>query len=172
MLGVVDLLKGLALGLAIGVGGAWWAYAEGHDAARIEGEVKVLKARDEANTKLLLLTDQYHVVEQQLNAKVQGAERARTIEQEKGAALAAEFTRTRLERDGLRDQVNAFAHGPTTPSEDTLASCRQRAVALGHAVEDGLRVQEAIAGIAGTCATDLRAVLDAWPVNTTNGEEE
>lgn len=71
----------------------------------------------------------------------------------------------RAESKRLRNDLAAYASGT---SEDTIAAVRERAIALGIALEEALRTSAICAEDAESLNADLRAVLNAWP---TTGEK-
>ena len=91
-------------------------------------------------------------------------EQVRINEQARNQAISRELTRTRTERDGLRDQIDtALVTGGRAASDDTVAACHERAARASGLLADGLRIQEDLAGRAESCAADLRAMRGAWP---------
>lgn len=88
----------------------------------------------------------------------------RKLEQVDHQRIAGDLTRTRTERDGLRDQLDtALVTGGRPAGDDTLAACHERASRAGRLLDAGMQLQEALAGRAEACATDLRAMRGAWP---------
>lgn len=96
-----------------------------------------------------------------LQLKVQKAQDAREIESAKSHRLAASL---RAERDGLRNELTAFASGSP---DDSLAACRERTAAATGVLENALRTSEECAENAEALATDVRSLRSAWPVNST-----
>lgn len=93
-----------------------------------------------------------------LQLKVQEAQNAREAESVKNRRIAAGL---RAERDGLRDEIAAFASGSTS---DTGDACRERATSLGILLEGALRTSEECANSAETLSGDVRSLRSAWPV--------
>ena len=106
----------------------------------------------------LTLAEYTRSVESALQLKIQEAQNAREVESAKSRRLAASL---RAERDGLRNELAAFASGP---SDDSLAACRERTAAATRVLESALRTSEECAGNAETLATDVRSLRAAWPV--------
>lgn len=89
---------------------------------------------------------------------VQEAQRARETEI---AASGRTADRLRVERDGLRLEIAAYASGRP---DDSAAAGRDRAAALGVLLDDALRVAAACTDGAEQHATDVRTLLRGWPV--------
>lgn len=142
--------------LAFLVGSHWWAYGEGKDVVHAE----MGRERAAYQTEVIEQARKVRAIEGQLEDQKRKAE----DDAQKARALHARtVVALRADADQLRGAVAAFAAGGG--AEDSLASCRGRADALGVLVSDGLRVQDQLAAGAEACGTDLRAVLAAWPVN-------
>lgn len=156
-----------AIAVALMVGGAatiaasGWAMLERSGKLKVVAEyanyrAKVAEAAREAEAKA-------RVDEESMRLRVRGASREIQAEQERTARVRRELAAARTERDGLRDQIGAFARGD--PSTDTAAACGQRAEALGALLDEALRAGEESAGDGESCEADKRGLLRAWPVN-------
>lgn len=66
----------------------------------------------------------------------------------------------RAERDRLRQQIADYAAGPAA---DSVAACRDRADTLGRLLDQALRSSADRASDAEARASEVRALLDAWP---------
>ena len=156
----LGLSAGAVLSVALIATGLWGMHQK---AKREAVTLEFAEYRAVANEAAAQASEAYRRLEQALSAKVKEAQDALDKERKAHARIAADLQRTRTERDGLRDQIGAYA--AADPAADSVAACRQRAATLGEQLVAGLSVQEELAGRAETCASDLRAVLGAWPVN-------
>ena len=100
--------------------------------------------------------------EQNLTTRLQDAETQLESQREDLRRTAAALSRTRTERDGLRDQIAGYASGGAAAA-DTLTAARNRADRLGRLLGESLRVQEELAGGAESEAANVRALLGGWP---------
>lgn len=166
---MMDLAKGLSIGLIVGglctMGGSGVAYFKGKAADKQRSDLAILKMVSDADAKFKKADGEWRAKELSWLQATREAESKRYEENQRNAATAADLARTRLERNGLRDQLRAYATGPADPAADSIAACRERAATAGRFVETGLPVQEELAGRAESCAADLRAVLRSWPRN-------
>lgn len=92
---------------------------------------------------------------------VENATRALLAERKAREQTQAAFVAARTERDGLLQQVAAYARGD--PATDTLAACRDRADALGEVFGEALRDAEDCQAAAETEAANVRTLLSTWP---------
>lgn len=70
------------------------------------------------------------------------------------------------DRDGLRNQLSAYAAGPARSSgapDPAFAACVDRSQVLGGLLVEGMQLQDELAGDAEAAAGDVRALLAAWP---------
>lgn len=158
---LVWLLAGsFALGAASGGGLAWTVQGW-----RLGAEIKSLEAQHaqavaDANKLALTASENYRREEHRLSKKVKGAENVLKTETVKNAAVAAGL---RAERDGLRNEIAAFAAGASGATDDTAAAASDRAQRLGALLADTLQREEDFAGAAEDNAASVRALLTAWP---------
>lgn len=166
------LYGALALSAAMGAGLVWQtlqlasanvarAQAEKETEAAKRGRVEDAVKHERVSRETM---QAYRELESALTATIRKAEHAQAVEKAESERVAAGL---RAERDRLRDDIAAFAAGGRSPTEDTLAACRERAAALGALLEDGLQVQIDLAAAASTHAADVRALRASWP---TSGE--
>lgn len=147
------IARALAAALALSVAGhavQWWRLDSAQDeiAAVQAGMVQAA----------LIYAESARQIEQQHQQRISDAQQARETEQARSRRAA---DRLRTERDGLRDQIAAYATGP---GDDTAAACGERAATLGVLLDDALRTAAACAAGAEQHATDVRTLRGAWPV--------
>jgi hypothetical protein len=150
------ILQALAALLALSVASSGWLYWR-LDAA--QDELKEVKAGIVAAA--LAYSEAARKTEQQHAERIAHAQRTREQEVSR-SRRAADLLR--VERDGLRNEIAAFATGP---ADDTGPACRERATALGALLDDALRTAAACAAGAEQHASDVRALQGAWPVTNT-----
>jgi hypothetical protein len=157
-----------ALGVA-GTATAWtvgqgMGDARGYKRATTEGDLKLATVNNNHLVALTKANDAAADLAKQLQLKVDEREAIAHKAKQDTARIAAELSRTRTERDGLRDSLEAaLAPGGEQAIGDSLTACRGRAVAAGRLLEDGMRVQEALASRAESCGIDVRSLREAWP---------
>lgn len=160
-----------ALAVALMIGGAATIAASGWAMLERGGKLKVIAEfadyRAAAEQAARDAEAKARAAEETMRLRVQGASRDIQTEQERTARVRRELAAARTERDGLRDQIGAFARGE--PTTDTAAACRQRAEALGALLDEALRAGEESAGDGESCEADKRGLLRAWPVNAPAG---
>jgi len=105
----------------------------------------------------LAATEQARATERELQARLNEAQRNGQLEKDKAARVIAGL---RVERDSLRDSITNFTSHRTDDSEQTY---RERCTTTGSLLQEALRVSEACAIEGEQVASDLRAVLMAWP---------
>lgn len=105
----------------------------------------------------LAATEAARARETALQLQVERANEARKLDNAKNARIAAALRR---DADGLRRDIANFANGPP---EDSRDACGQRAATLGVLLDEALRTGGECASAAESLATDLRAVIQAWP---------
>lgn len=96
---------------------------------------------------------EYRLLEAAMRAAVKEAEDAARLER---ARLERRAAADRADADRVRDELAAFAAGGGEAAGDSVDACRARAAQLGGAVDDGLRVQAAMAARFGDLAADYR----------------
>ena len=166
MFGLSTLKLGLIGLLISGLGMAsagLYGLATGKRQERQVWEARVEKMRATAAEAALKASTAYRAIESELARVKQEAESALNQERIKNARIAADLARARTERDGLRDQIAAFAAGRGT-TDDSLPACLVRAQALGVLLNKALQSGEGSAGDGESCEADKRALLRAWPV--------
>lgn len=163
---MIGLLRGVGISLMIGgaatIAGSTIYYFKGKTAGRAEVQAVYDKAVAEHNAAAIKASEENRRKESELAAKVKGAEDALAKERTAASKIAADLRRARTERDGLRDQIGAFAGGGGV-SEDTLSAARDRAATLGRLLDESLQLQEELAGDAEALASEVRALRQSWP---------
>jgi hypothetical protein len=94
------------------------------------------------------------------NTRAMEALRAQADERLRSERIAADL---RGELDRVRGDIVTFAAGRGSPAADSIAACRADAATLGELLEGALRADAAHARAAEEHATDVRALLGAWP---------
>jgi len=148
--------------VASGGTGLVWGLHKGHELEAIKQEGYITQIKLRAEQDAAAARQSALDAEHAMQGKLKEAQDALSKEQASQRRVAADLQRTRLERDGLRDQVTAFAGGGQ-PADDSVTACRVRSEALGKLLVDGLRVQEDLASGAESASGDVRALLAAWP---------
>jgi hypothetical protein len=157
----------LILGLGIAGTGIWFKARSVYlKQGRAEVQVVLDRAISEHNAAAMAASDAYRRLEQALNTRIQEAQDALLKERAASTQVVAALNRARTERNGLRDQINAYAAGSGRAGEDSVAACRDRAQALGSLLDEALRVGEESAGDGEQCEAGVRALLKAWPSAT------
>lgn len=154
----------LVAGLGIAGTGLWFKARSVYlKQGRAEVQVVLDRAIAEHNAAFAAASDAYRRLEQTLNARIQEAQNALLKERAASTQVVAALNRARTERNGLRDQISAYAAGSGRPGEDSVTACRDRAQALGSLLDEALRVGEESAGDGEQCEAGVRALLKAWP---------
>ena len=169
----MSLIPGLGTLRAIGIGlmfagvttitGSVVYYFKGKAAGRAEVQRVLDQAVADHNAAAMSASEAYRRLEQEAQAKVKGAQDALDKERAASSRIAADLRRTRTERDGLRDQISAYAAGGGDASADSVAAARERAATLGSLLDESMRVQEDLAVEAESLAASVRALRNAWP---------
>ena len=147
---------GLSLLLALGVQTKRldWAKSETQE---VRNAWAAASAR--ATSEALALSEKYRATTQQLQAKVDDAERSYATLQ---AVHARELVRARADVVSLRDKLAVYARS-SDPASDTQAAASERAAVLGGLLAEALRADAESAADAEANADAVRTVLDAWP---------
>jgi hypothetical protein len=148
---ILHALSALLAGSVLMSGVLFWRL----DAAQDE----LAAVRAAAVSAALAYSENARQIEQQHTERIAHAQRTREQEQAR-SRRAADLLRT--ERDGLRNEISAFATGP---ADDTGPACRERAATLGALLDDALRTAAACTAGAEQHASDVRALRDGWPVS-------
>ena len=157
-LGLIALLLG-GLGMA---GTGLYGFVKGKAADKQRSDLVISRMVAQHNADALKASEAARAKESELQAKLKGAQDALEKERATSTRIAADLRRTRTERDGLRDQIGAFAGGGGV-SEDTISAARDRAATLGRLLDESLQLQEELAGDAEALASEVRALRQSWP---------
>lgn len=157
-LGLIALLLG-GIGMA---GTGLYGFVKGKAADKQRSDLVISRMVAQYNADALKASEAARAKESELQAKLKGAQDALDKERATSTRIAADLRLTRTERDGLRDQIGAFAGGSGV-SEDTISAARDRAATLGRLLDESLQLQEELAGDAEALAADVRALRQAWP---------
>jgi predicted phage tail protein len=143
------------------------AYFYGHGIGKHEGrseqQLVIDKLELDHSKALITANEMVDSLSHKLQERADEAEEVQARQKAEVARVAADLQRTRLERNGLRDEIAAALAGGQQTGDTALATCRERGVVAAELLDDGMSVQESLAGKAESCAADLRAVLAAWP---------
>ena len=164
-----QLVMGMVLVAGLGIAGTGiWFKARSVYLKQGRAEVQAVLDRAVAdhNATAAAASDAYRRLEQALNARIQEAQDALFKERAASAKVVAALNRARTERNGLRDQISAYAAGGGSAASDSVAACRDRAQALGTLLDEALRVSEESAGDGESCEAGVRTLLRAWPSAT------
>ena len=161
--GIQSVLVAALIGGVGMCGTGVYGYFKGKTAGRAEVQRVLDQAVADHNAAAMSASEAYRRLEQEAQAKVKGAQDALDKERAASSRIAADLRRTRTERDGLRDQISAYAAGGGDASADSVAAARERAATLGGLLDESMRVQEDFAVEAESLAASVRALRDAWP---------
>lgn len=143
------------LTLVLGVQ-TWRLHSAQTDLAR-ESAAWAKQQKDMAQTAQAA-SEEYREKERLLQAANERVRDAREQDEKRNASVAA---LVRAGDDRLRDAIAAYAAGSGAAAGDSLASCQSRTAALGQLLEDGLRVQAALATGAEARLADARRMLES-----------
>ena len=138
---------------------AAWTYQGAQiDAAVAAGNAKVDRIEEQAAEAKTKAVNEARTEEQAIAKTYQEAlNAARTRE----AALQRDIASARAESDGLREQNAEAARRIASAPPDAL---REYASAVGELLTQCSRSHQELAAAADGHATDVRTLLDAWPV--------
>lgn len=121
-------------------------------------ERKVWKAKESAQIEAqLAASEQARAKETALQIKVEQANEARKLDNQKNARVAAKL---RGDNERLRGEFTAFIRG--TPGESSDA-CVERGEAAGVVLLQAVSVAGEFAEAGEACEADKRALISAWP---------
>lgn len=160
-------LRAIGIGLMFAgvttITGSVLYYFKGKTAGRAEVQRVLDQAVADHNAAAMSASEAYRRLEHENAVKLKGAQDALDKERAASSRIAADLRRTRTERDGLRDQISAYAAGGGDASADSVAACRGRTAALGNLLDEALRASEESAADGERCEAGARALLEAWP---------
>ena len=149
----------MALGATVALGGTYWrGYKQGEGNERTRQELVIANLRADAETRLKQETSKVLAASSELQKLKDQNDLERQKAQSNNARIATGLASTRTERDGLRDRLTAALAGGVAAGDDTIGSCRSRASVAGVLLDEGMQLQEELAGAAESCSADLRAM--------------
>ena len=141
--------------LTILIVGGLFLFGHSSGSASVQRTWDADKARQVAAQ--LAATEQARAVEQQLQAKVQEAQRNGQLEKARSERAAALL---RADADRVRSEFAAYIRGP---ANDTITACVARGEATGLVLSEAIRVAGEMAEAGEQCETDKRTLIAAWP---------
>lgn len=154
---------GLALAAVTSAGAGWFAWTKRGELADADKAAAIATIEADAERRVTAANDRIGELERADAQRTKEAQDEQLKQHNEVARTLAALQRARTERDGLRDQLAAYAAGGTAGAADTVAACHTRAQALGALLDETLRTSEEGAADGESCNADLGTVLNAWP---------
>ena len=144
------------------VAGAYWSGSSNtRDRLTTEHALTVQRMVTEAQSKVIAAQGETIATHKEWASRLEGAQREQQKERDTHGRMVAGLSGA---LGGVRSDIAAYAAGRGATASDTVAACRADAAALGGLLDRALQLAFKRTADAESIATDLRAVLGAWPV--------